>query len=506
MGQHAAHENHDGDNNTEDQHVDEQDDEESTHQLLWQLQIEPSLIALRAPGPASITCEETDSQTIPPHQTPAQPTATDLMVDDLVMPTIPAEHNPMVTSTDSKPHESSSVDQPTPVSPPWGAYTQEITPVELWLAPIPRTHPQYLHRQFSICDAPMATLDPTALLTCHNCNEWLKDCEPLLGRDLTNNPGTREGGDDEQEFQFLGIPIAGENEGDSDEDWYSDDSTQDEHKDLHTNHCTTASINVTASDSLAFQVGPTQDGRVMIRTHKPIPCPSNPYQLLDEEPLFHPQSYKTLVTWSDTCAVEFRRHLPYITYPAVINAQRLAHPWKIRRQEENRQRKHQHDTMIDLWMTYIHDPTQVSPPQHRCCWWPTSTDPNIRAPLTQPDLLRQNMNHIEQPSLQPRIQYLSHRNGRRTATIRSADEPTPCVLPSADPYSPTTTSDPLSNQAAHPTLPSRIIPGTPDPESPRTAPPRHPTYTAMVRRQYLGILVRRRYHRRLLAHRLNNTQ
>ncbi len=85
--------------------------------------------------------------------------------------------------------------------------------------------------------------------------------------------------------------------------------------------------------------------------------------------------------------------------------------------------------------------------------------------------------------VQPRIQYLSHCNDGRPATIRGAEEPTPCALPSADPYSLTATSDPLSNQAAHQTLPSRIIPGTPDPESPSTTPPRHPTYAAVVRRQ-----------------------
>jgi hypothetical protein len=155
-----------------------------------------------------------------------------------------------------------------------------------------------------------------------------------LGSDLTNHPRFREGGDDEQEFQFLGIPIAGENKGDSDEDWYSDDSQQDEHKDLHTNNCTTASINVPASVSLAFQVSPAKDGHVMIRTHTPIPYHPNPYQILDEEPLFQPPSQKTLVSWSDTCVAEFQRHLPYTGLTAVTTAQRLAHPWKTRRQEK----------------------------------------------------------------------------------------------------------------------------------------------------------------------------
>jgi hypothetical protein len=173
----------------------------------------------------------------------------------------------------------------------------------------------------------------------------------------------------------------------------------------------------------------------MIRTHNPIPCHPNPYQLLNEEPLFTPPSQKTLVTWSNACIAEFQRHLPYIAYPA--NAQRLAHPWKTRRQEENRQGKQQHDTMIDLWLKYIQNPTEVLPPQHSYCWWPTNTVPQLPATIPQPQTIQQHMNHITPSTVSRRIQYLSHRNGRRTATIRSANEPTPCVLPS-----PATTSRP----------------------------------------------------------------
>jgi len=77
----------------------------------------------------------------------------------------------MVTSTEGAQQESSSVDQSTTVPPTWGAYKQEITPVDQWLAPTPINQPQYLHRQCSICDAAIATLDPQALLTCHNCTE-----------------------------------------------------------------------------------------------------------------------------------------------------------------------------------------------------------------------------------------------------------------------------------------------------------------------------------------------
>jgi hypothetical protein len=227
--------------------------------------------------------------------------------------------------------------------------------------------------------------------------------------------------------------------------------------DIPTNNFNTTSINATASASLAFQVGPTKDGRVMIRTHTPIRSHPNPYQLLDEEPLFLPPSPKTLLTWSGTCDAEFQRHLPYLAFPAITNAQRLAHPWKTRRQEENRQRKQQHDTRINLWLTYIHDPTQVlpPPPPHRypLCWWPTTAVPQTTEPITQATTIRQNMNQVHQSPVPPRIQYMSHRNDRQTATIRSAHEPTSCVLPSADPYSSPTTSDPLPQQTQAVALP-----------------------------------------------------
>ncbi len=67
---------------------------------------------------------------------------------------------------------------------------------------------------------------------------------------------TREGGDDEQEYQFLGIPIAGENEGDSEEDWYEDDI--EEKEDEEKEHLF-GFINTDASDDIAFRVGPTKE-------------------------------------------------------------------------------------------------------------------------------------------------------------------------------------------------------------------------------------------------------
>jgi hypothetical protein len=86
--------------------------------------------------------------------------------------------------------------------------------------------------------------------------------------------------------------------------------------------------------------------------------------------------------------------------------------------------------------------------------------------------------------------------------------PTPCVLPSANPYSSPTTSDPspIPNQTVSlPTPPFQIIPGTPDFESPiSTIPKRKTDHATVVRRQYLGMMMRRRYRRRLQSQRLIN--
>jgi hypothetical protein len=114
-----------------------------------------------------------------------------------------------------------------------------------------------------------------------------------------------------------------------------------------------------------------------------------------------------------------------------------------------------------------------------------------QTPTPQPAIgtIHQNMNHVTYPTthlVPPPHPYLSHRNGRRTATIR-AHGPTPCVLPSADPYSPPTTSDPIHSQIQDvepPAPPFLIIPGTPDPESPiSTTPSRDPDYAPVVRLQ-----------------------
>ena len=66
----------------------------------------------------------------------------------------------------------------------------------------------------------MGTLNPLKTLTCHECLQWVEQCQDTIQdnrRHVTTNK------DDEEEFLFQGIPIAGENEGDSDDSWDSVD-------------------------------------------------------------------------------------------------------------------------------------------------------------------------------------------------------------------------------------------------------------------------------------------
>ncbi len=114
----------------------------------------------------------------------------------------------------------------------------------------------------------MVTLNPfkTFICHCHECKQGIQiQNEELSPQNL--HKYVNEGRDDEEEFLFHGIPIAGENEGDSEEDWYysdyySDDSGKEEEI-VHQNF-TSISINADATEDIAFRVGPTKDGRVEI--------------------------------------------------------------------------------------------------------------------------------------------------------------------------------------------------------------------------------------------------
>jgi hypothetical protein len=66
----------------------------------------------------------------------------------------------------------------------------------------------------------MVTLNPFKTLICHECKQGIQN-EELSLQNL--HKYVNEGRDNEQEFLFQGIPIAGENKGASEEDWYYSD-------------------------------------------------------------------------------------------------------------------------------------------------------------------------------------------------------------------------------------------------------------------------------------------
>jgi hypothetical protein len=129
----------------------------------------------------------------------------------------------------------------------------------------------------------MGASDPSKVLTCYACTKWIADCHELIQKDRD----THEGGDDEQEFQFMGIPIAGENDGDTDEEWASDESEQEEENSPQgrlTNNVTFAiNVDEDATQNLAFQVGPARDGIVLINTLPPASLTPNYYAPLSIE-------------------------------------------------------------------------------------------------------------------------------------------------------------------------------------------------------------------------------
>jgi hypothetical protein len=275
--------------------------------------------------------EFTDLQ---PNPNQSQTLETHLVMDELPMTATMAITPYRVTPNQTEPQESSSIEisATTPVPSTWGEYKQEIPVLDLWNDYQPPQQPNYLHRYCSICEAAMVTLNPFKALICHECKQNIQQ-EDITPQDIHKD--VNEERDDEEEFVFHGIPIAGENKGDSEEDWYDSDESEQEEEVLH-NNFTSILINAAATEDIAFLVGPTQDGQIKLPTRTPLPTYLNPYQILNEEHLFLTQPDDTPITWSNACVAEFQRHLPYIVFPAVTNAQRLAHPWKTRRQEANR--------------------------------------------------------------------------------------------------------------------------------------------------------------------------
>jgi hypothetical protein len=129
--------------------------------------------------------------------------------------------------------------------------------------------------------------------------QWIQDSKALCAADNEND--YNEERDAEEEFQFKRIPIAGENDGDSEESWEktSWDSEEDGEngQDSLTNNCLTIiprippsrTIHSMATSDIAFWVGPRKDGIVKIDVTHPFTLTPNYYQVLeDDEPLDNP--------------------------------------------------------------------------------------------------------------------------------------------------------------------------------------------------------------------------
>ncbi len=116
----------------------------------------------------------------------------------------------------------------------------------------------------------MVTLNPFKTLICHECKQGIKK-EEIRPQHL--HKYVTEGRDDEEEFLFHGIPIAGENKGDSEEDWYDeenrieekDDEQETDIEEEENNDLPLTRIVYTfddgASADIAFRIGPQKDGR-----------------------------------------------------------------------------------------------------------------------------------------------------------------------------------------------------------------------------------------------------
>ncbi len=191
-----------------------------------------------------------------------------------------------------------------PPEPAWGKYEQTITAATDWGTQNHPTTPPITYHSGTCryCDSPMAGLLKTQLLTCHRCKQANQLQDQIDG---TANP--QQDADDEQEYKFTRIHMAGEHESDYDDAWdnESDESdqeeTEDEPKHKPTIHqCMNAivehvykhvmlslpvSINTTASDDLTFRLGSITDGIVRTHSLSPIPLTPNyyhPLTLLDE--------------------------------------------------------------------------------------------------------------------------------------------------------------------------------------------------------------------------------
>ncbi len=239
---------------------------------------------------------------------------------------------------------------------------------------------------------------------------------------------THEAREDEEEFQFKGIPIAGENDGDSEESWEreswdkGDESETD--NDSFTNNFQTVdtstgeesprvphprTVHILATEEIAFRVGPRKDGIVKSPTTLPFVLTTNYYQPLADDTLVYPPVPIHFIplpdrrTWFSTRADAFQRLVESQTVTPITNAQKLAHPWKINKQEINRQHKQKLDRIIDASVQYINNPAALLPPTltHTHCWTWQAPETSRSHSHTKPTLSVHEPNHYGTAHLHP---------------------------------------------------------------------------------------------------------
>jgi hypothetical protein len=272
--------------------------------------------------------------------------------------------------------------------------------------------------------------------------------------------------EDEEEFLFKGIPIAGENDGDSEERWKCEswdkgDEGETDNDSITQNHTWFSpvhGVNIRATDDIAFRIGPKKDGVIDVSIHSPIPLHTNPYcQLLtlSDDITPHPSFEPTPLT---SRARELNRLVHHGTLMRITNAQRLAQTvgseWRLNRRITNRQNQQRLDQILDLHVAYINDPTITNPPS------------------SIPSTLQQNTR-----THQPLYQCMS--------TILQPPDQTTINPPRTPPDQPI-----KRKESWEPTF--QTTPGTPDPPSPRTG-----NKKQRISRAYLQMLLKARKRGRI---------
>ncbi len=109
---------------TDEHKIEPHADDDNTYRYSWHLQLQPSLLAIRASDPDSLICNAKEIQDLRPKPNQTQTLETHLVLDELHM-TAPLETTPYgVTPNQAEKQESSSVEIPATnlVPSTWGAY------------------------------------------------------------------------------------------------------------------------------------------------------------------------------------------------------------------------------------------------------------------------------------------------------------------------------------------------------------------------------------------------